>query len=168
MNSEGLRRWLAALREHRARIDDEIEQLEAQLDAQGRAGQKGAEVLEVEPARAEAPTCCRGSSAGNPHATAPGLRRRASGRGRAGGGGVAVLAPDRAGRGPRSRGQIVEEIEIIGILAEEAPPGPQADLQGCHGPALRAGLESPPARGSPGWPTGCSASTVSRPRKRRR
>ena len=44
MNSEGLRRWLAALREHRARIDDEIEQLEAQLDAQERAGQKGAEV----------------------------------------------------------------------------------------------------------------------------
>ena len=51
MNSEGLEKRLAALREHRARIDAEMEQLEAQLDAQERAGQKGAEVLEVEPAR---------------------------------------------------------------------------------------------------------------------
>ena len=51
MNSEGLRKKLAALRERRARIDAEIEQLEAQLDAQERTGQKGAEVLEVEPAR---------------------------------------------------------------------------------------------------------------------
>ncbi len=45
MNSEGLKKKLAALRERRARIDAEIEQLEAQLDAQERAGQKGAEVL---------------------------------------------------------------------------------------------------------------------------
>jgi len=45
------RRRLAALRERRARIDAEIEQLEAQLDEQERAGQKGAEVLEVESAR---------------------------------------------------------------------------------------------------------------------
>lgn len=51
MNSEGLKERLAALRERRARIDAEIEQLEAQLDAQERAGRKGAEVLEVEPAR---------------------------------------------------------------------------------------------------------------------
>ena len=51
MNSEGLRKRLAALREQRARIDEEIEQLEAQLDAQERTGQKGGEVLEVEPAR---------------------------------------------------------------------------------------------------------------------
>ena len=51
MNSEGLKRRLAALRERRARIDAEIEQLEAQLDAQERAGQKGGEVLEVESAR---------------------------------------------------------------------------------------------------------------------
>ncbi len=33
------------------RIDAEIEQLEARIDAQERAGQKGGEVLEVEPAR---------------------------------------------------------------------------------------------------------------------
>ena len=51
MDSRGLRKRLAALRERRARIDAEIEQLEARLDAQERAGQKGAEVLEVEPAR---------------------------------------------------------------------------------------------------------------------
>ena len=51
MNSEGLKKRLEALRERRARIDAEIEQLEAQLDAQERAGQKGGEVLEVEPAR---------------------------------------------------------------------------------------------------------------------
>ena len=50
MNSEGLKKKPAALRERRARIDAEIEQLEAQLDAQERAGQKGGEVLEVEPA----------------------------------------------------------------------------------------------------------------------
>jgi hypothetical protein len=47
----GPQKRLEALRERRARIDAEIEQLEAQLDAQERAGQKGAEVLEVEPAR---------------------------------------------------------------------------------------------------------------------
>ena len=51
MNSEGLKKRLAVLRERWARIDAEIEQLEAQLDAQERAGQKGGEVLEVEPAR---------------------------------------------------------------------------------------------------------------------
>ena len=51
MNSEGLRKRLAALRERRARIDAEIGQLEAQLDAQERAEKKGAEILEVEPAR---------------------------------------------------------------------------------------------------------------------
>lgn len=45
MNSEVLKRRLAALRERRARIDAEIEQLDAQLDAQERAGQKGGEVL---------------------------------------------------------------------------------------------------------------------------
>ena len=49
MNSEGLKKSGCA-RERRARIDAEIEQLEAQLDAQERAGQKGAEVLGVEPA----------------------------------------------------------------------------------------------------------------------
>jgi len=42
---------LKSFRERRARIDAEIEQLETQLDARDRAGQKGAEVLEVEPAR---------------------------------------------------------------------------------------------------------------------
>ena len=42
MDSEGLKKKLAALRERRARIDAEIKQLEAQLDAQERAGQKGA------------------------------------------------------------------------------------------------------------------------------
>lgn len=51
MNSEGLKRWLEALREQRAGIDRAIEQLEAQLEAQERAEKKGAEVLEVEPAR---------------------------------------------------------------------------------------------------------------------
>lgn len=51
MNSEGLKRKLEALREQRAGIDAEIEQLESQLGAQEQAGQKGAEVLEVEPAR---------------------------------------------------------------------------------------------------------------------
>jgi len=44
---------LKSLREQRARIDADIEQLEAQLDAQELAGQKGSEVLEVEPARGE-------------------------------------------------------------------------------------------------------------------
>jgi len=42
---------LKSFRERRAKIDTEIEQLESQLDAQERAGQKGAEVLEVKPAR---------------------------------------------------------------------------------------------------------------------
>jgi hypothetical protein len=51
MNSEGLKKKLTALRERRARIDAEIEQLEAQLDAQERTEKKGGEVLEVEPAR---------------------------------------------------------------------------------------------------------------------
>ena len=41
MNSEGLKRRLEALREQRARIDPAIEQLEAQLDAQERAEQRG-------------------------------------------------------------------------------------------------------------------------------
>jgi len=71
---------------------------------------------------------------------APGQRRRGSAAGQAGGSGAAALAIYRAGRGPRSRGQIVEEIEIIGILAEELLPA-DADLQGGHGPALRAGLD---------------------------
>ena len=47
MNSENLKRRLEALREQRAGIDAEIERLEAQEQA----GKKGAEVLEVEPAR---------------------------------------------------------------------------------------------------------------------
>jgi len=51
MNPEGLKKKLSSLRERRARIDAEIEELEAQLDAQERAGQNGAEVLEVESAR---------------------------------------------------------------------------------------------------------------------
>ena len=51
MNSEGLKRRLEALRDQRAGIDAEIEQLEAQIEAQERAEKKGAEVLEVEPAR---------------------------------------------------------------------------------------------------------------------
>ena len=51
MNSEGLEKRLAALRERRARIDAEIGQLEAQLDAPERSAQKGGGVLEVEPAR---------------------------------------------------------------------------------------------------------------------
>jgi len=51
MNSEGLKRRLEALREQRAGIDRVIEQLEAQIVAQERAEKKGAEVLEVEPAR---------------------------------------------------------------------------------------------------------------------
>ena len=51
MNSEGLKRRLEALREQRAGIDRAIEQLEAQIEAQERAEKKGAEVLEVEPAR---------------------------------------------------------------------------------------------------------------------
>ena len=51
MNSESLKKKLASFRERRARIDAEIEQLEAQLDAQERAVKKGTEVLEVEPAR---------------------------------------------------------------------------------------------------------------------
>jgi hypothetical protein len=51
MNSEGLKKRLEALREQRAGIDRAIEQLEAQIVAQERAGEKGTEVLEVEPAR---------------------------------------------------------------------------------------------------------------------
>jgi len=51
MNSEGLKKKLASLRERRARIDADIEQLEVQLDAQERAEKRGAEVLEVEPAK---------------------------------------------------------------------------------------------------------------------
>jgi hypothetical protein len=51
MNSEGLKRRQEALRMQRAGIDAEIEQLEAQIEAQERAGKKGAEVLEVEPTR---------------------------------------------------------------------------------------------------------------------
>lgn len=51
MNSEGLKRRLEALREQRVGIDRAIEQLEAQIEAQERAEKKGAEVLEVEPAR---------------------------------------------------------------------------------------------------------------------
>jgi len=51
MNSEGLKRRLEALREQRTGIDRAIEQLEAQIVAQERAEKKGAEVLEVEPAR---------------------------------------------------------------------------------------------------------------------
>lgn len=52
MNPVGLKKKLDALRERRARIDAEIEQLEAQLDVQERAEKKGAEVLEFDPARA--------------------------------------------------------------------------------------------------------------------
>jgi len=51
MNSEALKKRLEALREQRAGIDRAIEQLEAQLEAQEWAAKKGAEVLEVEPAR---------------------------------------------------------------------------------------------------------------------
>ena len=51
MNSEGLKRRLEALQEQRAGIDRAIEQLEAQIEAQERAEKRGAEVLEVEPAR---------------------------------------------------------------------------------------------------------------------
>ena len=51
MNSEGLKRRLEALREQRAGIDRTIVQLEAQIMAQERAEKRGAEVLEVEPAR---------------------------------------------------------------------------------------------------------------------
>jgi len=51
MNSEGLKKRLEALREQRSKIDRAIEQLEAQIEAQEQAGKKGAEVLEVEPAR---------------------------------------------------------------------------------------------------------------------
>ncbi|MDD1761665.1 MAG: hypothetical protein LUQ59_05480 [Methanothrix sp.] len=50
MNSEGLKRRLEALRERRARIDAEIEQLEAQIMAQDLAEKRGAEVQVVEPA----------------------------------------------------------------------------------------------------------------------
>jgi hypothetical protein len=50
VHRRGLKKKLAALRERRASIDAEIEQLEAQLDVQERAEQKGGEVLEVEPA----------------------------------------------------------------------------------------------------------------------
>jgi len=51
MNSDVLRQRLEALREQRARIDLAIEQLEAQMEAQEQAEKRGAEVLEVEPAR---------------------------------------------------------------------------------------------------------------------
>lgn len=51
MSSEDLKRRLEALRVQRAGIDRAIEQLEAQIEAQERAEKKGAEVLEVEPAR---------------------------------------------------------------------------------------------------------------------
>jgi len=51
MNSEGLKRRLEALRVQRAGIDRAIEQLEAQIEAQERAENKGAEVLAVEPVR---------------------------------------------------------------------------------------------------------------------
>jgi hypothetical protein len=51
MNSEGLKRRLEALREQRSGIDAEIEQLEAQIEAQEQAGKRGTEVLEVKPAR---------------------------------------------------------------------------------------------------------------------
>ena len=51
MNSEGLKRRLEALQEQRAGIDRAIEQLEAQIGNQERAEKRGAEVLEVEPAR---------------------------------------------------------------------------------------------------------------------
>lgn len=51
MNSEGLKRRREALREQRAGIDRAIEQLEAQIVAQERAEKKGAEVMEVVPAR---------------------------------------------------------------------------------------------------------------------
>ena len=77
--------------------------------------------------------------------------------------GLRVLGID-----PGGAAQVVESPQAAALLAEEAPPGPQADFQGGRGPALRACLGPPPSRGSPGWPTGCSASTVSRPRKRRR
>ena len=51
MNSEGLKRRLEALREQRSGIDRATLQLEAQIEAKERAEKKGAEVLEVEPAR---------------------------------------------------------------------------------------------------------------------
>lgn len=51
MNSDALKKQLEVLREQRARIDCAIGLLEAQLDAQEKAEKKGAEVLEVEPAR---------------------------------------------------------------------------------------------------------------------
>ena len=57
MNSEALKKRLEALREQRAGIDRAIEQLEAQLVAQERAEKKGAEVLEVEPARGGGSYC---------------------------------------------------------------------------------------------------------------
>jgi hypothetical protein len=53
MNSEGLKRRLEALREQRAGIDRAIEHLEAQIEAEERAEKRGAEVLEVEPARGD-------------------------------------------------------------------------------------------------------------------
>jgi hypothetical protein len=78
LNSEGLKRRLEALRERRAKIDAEIEQLEAQLEAQERAEKKGSEVLEVEPARGGGsyvlqkvkcgkPTCCCARPGGQLH-----------------------------------------------------------------------------------------------------
>ena len=45
MNSQSIKKKLASLRERRVRIDAEIKQLEAQLDAQERAGQ-GSYVLQ--------------------------------------------------------------------------------------------------------------------------
>jgi len=51
MNSEGLKRRLEALRDQRAGIDRATLQLEAQIGNQERAEKRGAEVLEVEPAR---------------------------------------------------------------------------------------------------------------------
>jgi len=51
MNSEGLGKWLAELRERLVSIDAEIEQLESRPDVQERAAQRGADVLRVEVAR---------------------------------------------------------------------------------------------------------------------
>ena len=49
MASVALKKRLDVFCERRAGIDAEIEQPEAQLDAQERAAQRGADVLEVEP-----------------------------------------------------------------------------------------------------------------------
>jgi len=59
MNSEGLGKWLAELRERLVSIDAEIEQLESRPDVQERAAQRGADVLRVEVARGGAHACCR-------------------------------------------------------------------------------------------------------------